>query len=77
MCDVYDDGGRLYLVALCAGIAWSQVGIVLDEAEAADFRGRPESADDIARQMCFDFTPFKDRAVPENVQQEIIAADKP
>jgi hypothetical protein len=77
MIDVFEDNqGGLYLVALCAGIAWTRIGIVLNESEVKDFRVRPESVQEIARQMCFDFTPFRSRAVPEDVQRTIIAVDE-
>ncbi len=76
MCDVYeDDQGQLYLAALCAGIAWNHVGITLDAGEAAAFRSRPESVLSLARSMCFDFAPFRARAIPESVQKEIHAIE--
>lgn len=73
MSEVYeDDAGKLYLVALCAGIAWMHVGIVLDDVETAEFRGGDtKSIDALARQMCFDFASFKSRTIPDAIRQQI------
>jgi hypothetical protein len=67
--DVFeDDDGEMYLVVLCAGIAWTHVGIVMNSEERLAFLTDPSSVDELARRMCFDFTPFRNRAVPENLR---------
>jgi hypothetical protein len=77
-CDVFEDeSGQRYLVALCGGIAWTRVGIVMNEAEDAEFRQRPAFAEELARKLCYDFDPYRDRAIPEHLQNAILAAEEP
>jgi len=74
-CDVYEDeDGHTYLVSLCAGIAWSRVGIVMTEEEVAEFRARPASAEELGLRLCKDFEPYRDRAIPVAVREAIIAS---
>jgi hypothetical protein len=70
--DVYEgDDGTMYLVSLCGGIVWRQVGIVMTPEERAAFLADPTSVDAIARSMCYDFEPFQDRAVPEDLRSQM------
>jgi hypothetical protein len=76
ICDVFEgDDGQMYLVALCGGIAWGRVGVVMTAEEVVEFRTRPAFAPELARKLCKDFAPYKDRAIPEDVEKLIIAAD--
>ena len=76
ICDVFEgDDGQIYLVALCAGIAWGRVGIVMNPAEVAEFRARPAFAPELARKLCKDFDPYKGRAIPADVEKLIQDAD--
>lgn len=72
-CDVYqDDQGRVYLVALCAGIAWTQVGIVMTDDEVREFTKHAAFADALALKLCKDFEPYKGRAIPADVRDTIL-----
>jgi hypothetical protein len=76
ICDVFEENdGATYLVALCAGIAWGRLGIVMNSEEVAEFRARPSFAPELARKLCKDFDPYRERAIPENVQKRIVAVD--
>lgn len=71
--DVFqDDAGTMYLVVLCGGIAWTHLGIVMNEQERADFAADPTSVNAVARRMCYDFDPFKDRQVPEPLRSQML-----
>jgi hypothetical protein len=71
--DVYEDEeSHLYLVTICQGIAWTRIGVVLTPDEIRQFRTIPNSLADLARHLCRDFTPYKDRAITEAIQQKII-----
>jgi hypothetical protein len=75
LCDVYqDDDGRTYLVSLCAGSAWSRVGIVMTEEEVAEFRARPALVEELGLRLCKDFEPYRERAIPAAVRDAIIAS---
>jgi hypothetical protein len=76
LCDVLQDAeGRMYLVALCAGIAWSRVGLVMSIAEVEAFRTRPAFAEELGLQMCKNFDPFRRRAISDSVRDAIFALD--
>jgi hypothetical protein len=65
------DDGTMYLVAICAGLLWRQVGIIMSPEERAAYLADPSSIDAIARSMCYDFEPFRNRAVPENLRSQM------
>jgi hypothetical protein len=71
--DVYEDEeSQLYLVAICQGIAWTRIGVALTADETLQFRTSPSSLIGLARSLCRDFAPYKDRAISEAIQQQII-----
>ena len=71
--DVFqDDAGTMYLVALCAGLAWHHLGIIMNDQERADFLADPSSVEAVAKRMCFSFKPFEDREVPEHLRSQML-----
>lgn len=75
--DVYeDDSAQLYLVVLCQGIAWARIGVVLTEDECSQFRASPHALDALARSVCYDFSPFQKRAVPDSIRRQIEDLDE-
>jgi hypothetical protein len=77
-CEVVRDSEtrEYYLIALCAGIAWAHVGIKMSEKEVADFRADARSVEGIAKMMCYDFTPFRARAISEAERDHLLTATK-
>jgi hypothetical protein len=67
-----DDAGAMYLVVVCAGIVWSHTGIIMNDQERADFLADPSSVHPLAKRICYSFTPFKDRPVPEHLRAQML-----
>jgi hypothetical protein len=64
--------GTLYLVNLCGGIVWAQIGIVMNAEEKTAFIREPSSIDTIAQRMCRDFKPFEGREIPEAIRSSLV-----
>jgi hypothetical protein len=64
-----DEHGNHYLIATCAFLMWSTIGIVMTPEEVAEFQARPEMIDDLARRVCRSSSSFEDRLVPADIEQ--------